>query len=221
MSADGEWEPAEKIDDPDELSQTHRIRELLQRRAHALDVGEEAARAMLSGDLERDEARMVFLQAIRSLILDLYTKLDGVTDEEGRSYLSNHPIGTLTVDVPGSLPQNARDERLAPGASPPQPREFGVEGLQWFVEHDFPFQVAFRVRTMHGQPGVDTETVDVFPPMQLLYQALVACEEAMDDLGIDAEIGIEEGDAKFDYSDILEEGAGGDFPDIEEEDGAE
>lgn len=192
MSGGEEWEPAEQIDDPEEYSQTQRIRELLQRRAHALDVGEEAARAIISGDLEREKGQLVFLHAIRSLILDLYTKLDGVEDDDGNSYLREQPIGEITVDVPPGLPQSGRDRRLAPGGSTPEPETVEVEGLQWFVAQNFPLRVTFSVRTLDGKPGVDRQSVDVYPPMELLYSALVACEEAMDQLGIDVEIKAED-----------------------------
>lgn len=193
--------PDQAVDDPDKISQTTRIRELLERRRNAIDAAEEAGIAAVSGELSPEQARMFYLQRLRSLIIDLWTKFgDGQQADEGnkegdddkstaKNYLDDYKIGEMQVPVPESLPTSVRDRRLAPGASPPEPKVVEVNGLGWFVRNDFPLEVGWQVRAMTGGGhSVQSETVAVVPPMSLLNDALIACTEFMDEMGIDVEI---------------------------------
>lgn len=203
MAVDGNQQEF-AIDDPEDLSQRKRVKELLDRRQDVINARDAAFEAMLFGELPRDAAAQYYRSRIESLILDLWTKFNHAEVEAGNEYLNEKVIDTLTIVPPPELPTDRADERLAPGAEPASAETVTIRGLKWFLEHDEAIEVTFQTRTMIGGPGVDRQTKQVTVPMRTLDQALINCVEFIDKAGIDADISEAEQQTKIDR-DLLEE----------------
>lgn len=191
-----------QIDDPDQLSQTQRITELLERRRSVIDARDEAFDAQLLGQAAEREALAYYRSRIESLILDLWTKFSA-EEMDGEEYLDSEVIDEVEVPPPEEMRPGSGD--LGPGASAPEPKTRTIEGLKWFIENDGPIEVPFTAR-LSDPPGQQTAVQQVPIPRKTLDKALIKCIEFLDEAGIDADIVTDDGDAAFDYSDILENG---------------
>lgn len=173
--------------DPEELSQQTRVRELLERRKNVIDARDAAHEAMTFGEIDRRDALLYYRGKIESLIIDLWTKFKVDEDDiDASEYLAEKKIDTLTVPVPEELTKD-----LAPGAEPPEPQTETIHGLQWFLENDHVIETEYRVRTMSGGPGWETLVGRVMVPQRTLDKALLLCTEFMDQLGIDVELSVD------------------------------
>jgi len=196
-----------QIDDPEELSQTKRIREILNRRQGVLEARDRAMDEMTLGDIGGQEALQHYQSRIESLVLDLYTKfkqLDIESESEAENsedYLFKKKIDTVVVDPPQSLIPNERD--IANGENIPEPKEETIEGLYWFIKNEPVIQKSFSV-TSWNPPGVQTDTNARFVPKRTLDKALVHCMEFIDKAGIDAKFEQKEQRTKIDRE-LLEE----------------
>jgi hypothetical protein len=186
------------VDDPEESAQDARIRGLIQRRREAIDAARTAERLTVAGEAKAEDARQLFLAELRALIMDLWPTLRREFDGAylGGEYVGDDvdpkAIGTFTVDPPESLPTERNDDRLTPGASPAMPKQIKVDGLAWFVQIEVPIEVRWRVRTMTGGPGWQTEVVQTAPPTWVLNAGLNHCSEFMAEIGIDLEMKAED-----------------------------
>lgn len=190
-----------RIDDPESLSQTKRITELLGRRKRVLDARDEALDALMLGKASREDALGYYRSRIESLILDLWTKFKNEDIENGREYLETREIDTIEVPPPREL--HPDDGDLAPGESAPGPKYETIEGLRWFLNNDGAIQVPFTAR-MHDPPGSQTVVQEMQVPLSTLDKALMACIEFLDEIGVDADISQEEQQTKIDRE-LLEE----------------
>lgn len=220
-----------RINDPEELSQQQRIKELLERRRDVLDARNQSFDAELLGDVNHAEAVSFYRSRVESLIMDLWTKFtsdpsatakraDGAgaesgtnTEEIGRQYLDREVIDEIEIPPPDEL-RPTGNGGLAPGADPPDPKTVTIRGLRWFIENDGTIQVPFSAE-LYDPPGEKTEVREVAVPRETLDQALLKCIEFLDEIGVDADLTEGQGDAGFDYSDIIEEGPPeGDTPNV-------
>lgn len=193
------------IDDPEELSQKKRINELLHRRKSVIDARDAAIEAQLMGQTPRADALQYYRSRIESLIIDLWTKFKNDEIDVGKEFLEQREIDTIRVDPPASFPRSPDDEDLAPGATPPAPKQVRIRGLKWFLENEGAIQVPFTVR-MDGDngPGQRTEVQEVSVPLTTLDKALLTCTEFLDEAGIDADLTTKEQQTRIDR-DLLEE----------------
>jgi len=194
--------PQYQIDDPEELSQTKRINELLARRKAVIDARDEAFDVQLLGEATEQEALAYYRSRLESLIVDLWTKFDGEDFELGQEYLETKDIDTIWVPPPDDV-QPGGDADLAPGVDVPDPKPVHVQGLRWFIDHDQTVSVEFTVASW-DPPGKQTVTTEVMVPETTLTKGLTACIEFMDETGIDADLNEQEQQTKIDRE-LLEE----------------
>jgi len=185
------------IDDPEELSQKTRIRELLQRRKDVLDARSRSKDEELLGGVDHMDAIGHYQNHVETLILDLWTKFTSVktsddtkTEPEtdggqsiGEYYLYAVPIETVQVPPPPEMPCGTD---LAPSADTPEAKPETIKGLKWFVENDPFVTKSFTVRSFNP-PGERTFTNTVPIPRSVLDKAVANCFEFMDEVGIDAD----------------------------------
>jgi len=172
-----------QIDDPEELSQKTRIREILNRRTNVIDARDRAFDAMALGDASRQQALGFYRSRIESLILDLWTKFENEDLDDGREYLESVEIDTVAVPPPEEL----SDDRLADGVNAPGPKEATIDGLQWFITNDTTIRVPFTAQSW-DPPGEKTVVAEHPVPRRTLDGALVKCMEFIDVTGIDIDI---------------------------------
>jgi len=200
-------EPGVEIDDPEELSQTKRIREILDRRRGVLEARDRAMDEATLGEVQKRRALQHYQSRIESLILDLWTKfeqvdVEGDTEETGIDYLERKEIDTIVVQPPNSLLPHEGDG-LAPGVNYPDAKHETITGLRWFIDHDPVITKSFTV-TSWDPPGEQTGMNSTYVPIRTLDKALLACMEFIDKAGIDAKFEQKEQRTKIDR-DLLEE----------------
>lgn len=205
-----EQEPAFEIDDPEELSQKTRIKELLSRRTSVIDARDQAFDAMTLGQATQEQARAFYQRRIESLIIDLWTQFQNEDIDAGTKYLFEETIDTVEVPPPAEL-QDA--ENMAPGESIPQPKKEPIRGLFWFVNNEPIVAAEFTAHTW-DPPGQSTYIAERPVPARTLDKALMKCMEFIDETGIDINVRQDQGDHGFDYSDILENGPPGQADDM-------
>jgi len=191
-----------QIDDPEELSQKTRIREILNRRTNVIDARDRAFDAMALGDASRQQAVGFYRSRIESLILDLWTKFENDDLDEGEKYLKSATIDTVTVPPPEPLQPGQRDN-FAPGETAPDPKRVDIQGLEWFINNDPIVSATFTAR-MWNPPKQVTMSNSAVIPRSLLDKATTLCFEFMNEAGVDATSGEEDGDAGFSYPDFVD-----------------
>jgi len=201
-------DPDIRIDDPEELSQTQRIREILNRRQGVLEARDRAYDETIAGEVGDEQAIAHYQSRLESLILDLWTKFETLEledDDEGRTgeyYLKEVHIDTIEVPPPAELMPDSDDDILD-GAEPPTPKTVSIDGLQWFIENDPYVRASFSVESWNP-PGTRTATNARHIPIKTLDKADVKINEFIDKAGIDADFEEKEQRTKIDR-DLLEE----------------
>lgn len=197
----GQKDPDFQIDDPEELSQKTRIKELLSRRTNVIDARDQAFDAMTLGQASEEQALNFYRSRVESLILDLWTKFENEDLDKGAKYLTSEPIDTVYVPPPPEL----SSENLAPGVTPPEPKPRKIAGLKWFIENEGFVTAEFTAQSW-DPPGERTVVNRRTLPRRTIDRGLVKCMEFIDEAGIDVAVEDNDKEATADYSDILEEG---------------
>lgn len=169
------------IDDPEELSQKTRVRELLERRKDVLEARNTSKDEELLGGVSHLDALGHYQTHLETLILDLWTKFYGT--KEGKQYLKNEDIATVQVPPPSEVPTG---DDLAPGADAPEPKTVTITGLEWFVENEPVIRKSFTARAWNP-PREQTFTNTVVLDRSVLDKAVAKCFEFMNEVGIDAD----------------------------------
>jgi len=191
-----------RIDDPEELSQRKRIKEILNRRKDVIDARIDAKNMWVSGELDQIEAVRLYQNAIQGMILDLRPKIKSSDDVDGETLLEDKAIATVTVFPPmNEIPENQRD--FAAGADQPDPKTVTIRGLEWFVHHDPVIRRKFELTTWNP-PQKTKVTGQSIIGFDVLDKALEECIQFVDDSGIDADMEEQEQQTKIDR-DLLEE----------------
>lgn len=191
------------IDDPEELSQTTRIREILSRRADVLEARNRAVDEAALGGATPQQAVMHYQSRLESLILDLWTKFedsditaeppeggswgpDGVDVSYGTNLLVYEPIDTVEIPPPPELVPDSSG-RLPPGRDPPEPKTVTIAGLRWFIENDPVVSAEFEAVLLRP-PGRRTATNERFIPIRTLDKGLTVAMKFINALGVDADL---------------------------------
>lgn len=168
--------------------------------------------ALAEGDIGRTRASLAARQTVEVLIHEIMPLLK----EHGEEYLEEREIGTMRLDIPSEATAGSFQSGLEHAKT-----EFPAvtfRGLQSIIEA--PDFVVGRYVIQHRDPihGTRTtaQTVREPIPKSIINTAHNVTSEFLDEIGFGAGVH-DDGDAGFDYSDILEEGppGTGEVPDIE------
>lgn len=188
-----------RVDDPEQLTQAQRIRSLLDRRKRVIDSLEATTVAHAEGAKAESDSRLVLVANLRSLIMDLHPVL--LSSESGSDWIDDCEIGSFAVEPPGDAPTDPTDPTLAPGYEPARPKRFEVNGLDWFLNQDFPIGVEWTVvRASDTKPR--TISKEVLPPLGICVTACKETISCMNELGIDADVHEDSGTFGFNYDEI-------------------
>jgi len=204
MAAEEPPEDGFEIDDPEELSQKKRVRDILNRRNEVIDARNRAMDERLLGEASHEESLAHYQSRIESLIIDLFTKFEAYESDEvdGDYYLYDTEIDTITINPPPEvMPSSTSD--LASGAEPPEPKTVTIKGLNWFIENEPIVTESFSVQQWNP-PQVHTASNRRLIPFKTLDKAFIKCIKFIGDIGIDAKIEEQEQHTKIDR-DLLEE----------------
>ncbi len=196
-----------EVDDPEDLSQKKRVRDLLNRRNDVIEARNMALDEQLLGEANQQQALAHYQSRIESLIIDLYTKFAGYNDEDsdenlGEEYLQEVQIDTIEIPPPPEMQQKTQTD-LAPGESLPESKTVEIRGLEWFIENEPVVTKHFTVKSWNP-PQEMTVPNSRLIPFRTLDKALLKCTEFMDEIGIDAQLDEKEQQTKID-KDLLEE----------------
>lgn len=189
------------IDDPEELSQKTRIRNILERRKDVLEARNMSKDEELLGSATYQDALGHYQNHLETLIIDLWTKFKET--DTGTEYLERKHIADVEVPPPPELLPDEESDYAA-GADVPDTKEVSIHGLSWFVDSE-PVVTAEFTTTTWNPPGERKETNGRLIPRHVIDKALTITLEFMNDAGVDADLGGEESDAGFSYPDFVDE----------------
>lgn len=190
-----------QIDDPDSISQSQRIREILSRRSDTLDVRDIANREVRFNDVDERRALLYYRTSIEGLILELWNVFQNLDDGTGEEYLKEKDIATFQIPPPESLRHRVSD--LQPGEGWPDPKTHHIVGLEWFLHNPEVITEQFTVESLNP-PRQITETQSYILQWGELDDALRYLLEFIDVAGIDADLVEEEQQTKI-TRELLEE----------------
>lgn len=187
------------INDPEQVAQANRIRSLLDRRTRCIDALEAATVAKAQSEADESQAKLTYIAHLRSLVVDLYSLVISDEDnEELQELFEEKELGSFEVQPPEKIPHTSD---LVPGEKPAETQDFTVEGLQWFLEQEFPLTVEWSVE-VRSQSQPVTARKEVIPSLTVCIKASQAVVSCMQELGLEAETYTDEGDYGFDYDTI-------------------
>lgn len=185
------------IDDPEDISQKQRIKEILERRANTLEARNMAKMEVLLGDLDEERALLYYRSHLESLIYELWNVFENMQSDAAEKYLHEKPKVELRVDPPKELLEKVDD--TDEGVGMPQPQYVRGSGLGWFVEAPERITREFSVQSF-DPPGKVTETGETLIGWQELDAGLRAAFEFINEADIDANFSEHGKEAYSDYS---------------------
>jgi hypothetical protein len=185
------------IDDPEDISQKQRIKEILERRANTLEARNMAKMEVLLGDLDEERALLYYRSHLESLIYELWNVFENMQSDAAEKYLHEKPKVELRVDPPKELLEKVDD--TDEGVGMPQPQYVRGSGLGWFVEAPERITREFSVQSF-DPPGKVTETGETLIGWRELDAGLRAAFEFINEADIDANFSEHGKEAYSDYS---------------------
>lgn len=173
-----------KIDDPQDTAQNERIKAILRRREEVLEARDRAKDQYYLSDIPQERAVMHYQSRLETLIVDLHNKFRHELVEGETDFWRDKEIATVEIPPPPALTD---DENLAPGEEAPTPKHATITGLSWFISHDPVIRREFTVRGWNP-PRELSEPSEVVLGFEVIDEAVMACFEFMNSLGIDADI---------------------------------
>jgi len=175
-----------EVDDANELSNKSRIRDLLNRRKEVLNARNDARAEMRVNNQDGMMALEIYHTYLTGLIIDLWTKL--VETRAGMQLLQEETIHTFSVSPPE---QEIRKLQSAMGVEAPAPKVVTINGLNWFLrQNSVMITETFDIQTW-SPPGTTTVEAQQPIPWAALDRAYIACEEYMNEIGVDAELNLD------------------------------
>lgn len=190
-----------RIDDPEDLSQNTRIKEILDRRYQTLEARDRLKEAVDMGQVSKEQALQNYRSRLESLVLELWNVFQNLESDKGKEYLTEKPIATFEIPPPESLLSQA--EELPPGAEYPDGKQHTIHGLRWFLDKPTTITETFELRSM-SPPKTLTETNEYLLQWGELDSGLQYALEFIDAAGIDADVSEEEQQTKI-TRELLEE----------------
>lgn len=208
MSDDNPEDPV-AVADPEEYSQSRRLRAIHNARENVLDTRNNILEAQLSNGFSDQLARRYFRQAVENYILEVEPLLTSGDVECAPAYWENEYLGSFTVHPPAELTQRPDDPHthIVGSDSIPEPETVGLYGLKDLIERTWPHTETFTLRINAKHDGIRSlsRTVSAEPSMDVLLSAFRQTNGFLQEIEIDATLNTNE-DAGFEYDDLLESG---------------
>lgn len=117
-----------KVRDLEQISERHRLTELLDRRRELLDTRDRVSEALEYGQIDYQRAVSIYAEKLVGLVLDVYPMFSWA--ERGEWYFKAVEIDTIPITAPQGL-----RESVAQSAGRPEPKAVTVRGLRWFIDN--------------------------------------------------------------------------------------
>jgi len=195
---------SKKISDPDEFSQTRRLRAIHDARDRVIDTRDRVEEARVLEKLDPRAGRQLFRRAVENYVLEVEELLtdDEVTTEV--DYWNGIELGSMVIEPPASFHQLLDDDHtyLVPGSQIPQGREITFYGVKSVLDAGRPETYTFSIeveRKHHGAETV-TETVGKEVPLRVSENAYRALNRFLHD--VDVSLGMEEGIREYGFEEV-------------------
>lgn len=175
-----------EVKDGNELSNKSRIRDLLQRRKEVLDARNDARAEMQVNGGNPVSALEIYYTYLTGFIMDLWTKL--VETEAGVKLLKTQPIHQFTIHPPQ---EKVEKIQAANGVEPPEPKIVTIKGLNWLLQRNSVIVTADFEVQLWNPPGTKTIHARQPIPWTALDRAFIGCQEYMNEIGVDADLHLE------------------------------
>jgi len=145
--ADGgliETQSQTQVRDVEQISERHRLKELLNRRREVLDTRDRVVEALEYGQIGYQRAVSIYAEKLTGMVLDMYPMFHWA--ERGDFFFQDVVLDTVTVPPPSDIRTS-----VAETAGRPEPKTVEIRGLSWFLDNDV---VVSRSFTGFGSGGV-------------------------------------------------------------------
>lgn len=186
----------EGIDDPEDISQKQRIKEILDRRRETLEARNMAKAEVKLGSLDELNAQSYYRTHLESLIYEIWNVLQNIEGDVGDEYLDERPEIVLPIDPPQELVE--RIDETDDGVQIPGPKYVRGSGLRWFIEAPDVVSREFRVQT-YEPPGEVTAVGEAVVGWEQLDKGLRTALEFINVAGIDADLADQKKEAEGKY----------------------
>lgn len=226
MSVDDEQPAAESVNDQDGHLKQRRLSDIHEARRNVREVVNKVEEAKLTGTVSEQQANTYIRRAVENYIREIRYPLKNT--EEGRKYWEKKKIGTLTINPPspaqlawrhklkneiGHPRPGRRDTSQIPGeytlrSSPSalEPRTVSLVGLNSLFDAPNPIQTTYSLRfSVRFRDTITVrETMEKQIPQEVLMEFFDIAIDASGDIGLEADLNDEDGDAGFDIEDVDE-----------------
>lgn len=217
MAADPENEAAEptqvQVADPEEFNQTERLRSINQVREQAGKAFEQTmVKLRDEPEFYEDDRRQILRAAVMRYLTDIEWLVHKAGDNE---LLAEIHLGDVVLEPPEYLVNLATDKSdsypRVVGSPDIKPQTWSINGFNDFLTAQEAFSATWSISvdTRHDGPTTVSESVSTFMPAHVSFNAFRMANQFLADQGIDIDLSEDNRDAKFEYTDILEEGPPG------------
>lgn len=212
--------PNQQVADPEEYNQTQRLRAINRARQRVEDTLEQSmVREVTDPEFSEDDRRQVVRAVVYSYLSNVFWLM--VRADRGDLVNDVH-LGTVELDPPPEFVELTQDrDQSYPrviGSPDIEPETFSIKGLREYLgaPRRFEYTWTIQLQQRHAQPEPVSQTRGSHMPVNISKNAFHAANRFCSETGIDIEIMEDDGDAGFDYSDILKTGppGNGDPPEI-------
>lgn len=216
--------PEYAVADPEEFNQTQRLRTINEVRKQA---GEAIQATMTQLRTEDDFDVTDRQQILRAAVYRYLTEIEWLAVKaEDNEILDEAEFGEVTLqpqDINELVNGQAESGVRVIGSPNLKPFRRPITGIRDYLTAPEVFEKTWTVQvdTRHSGPQPVKETRATYMPAYISLNAFRMANRFLSKNGIDVEIHESEGDAGFDYSDLLDEGPPGvgDMPEIEADGG--
>lgn len=202
-----------RVADPEEYNQTQRLRAINQARQRVEDTIEQSM-VRLRTDTEFEEPDRQ--QVVRASLYSYLTNIEWLMVAGGETkLLKEKELGTVTINPPQAFVEWGNNkQRDGPTVIGPQSLgsyEHPIYGIQGYLTAPEVFEASWSldVQKRHSSPQTVSRAKQTFMPVHISLNAFRLANRFLNESGIDIELKEDEGDAGFDYEDILVNGPPG------------
>lgn len=205
-----------QVSDPEEYNQQERLRAINQARQRVEDAIEQSMVRLVTDPDFEDADRQ---QVIRATLYSYLTNIEWLMAEaDETTLLHEFELGQVRIEPPERFVGWVSERHTGPrviGSPDLDAREYPIVGIQGYLTAPEVFEATWSVRVdqKHTNPQSISERKETYMPVHVSLNAFRAANRFLKDVGADIDMTPDPGDYGFDYSDILEEGPGGEAPD--------
>lgn len=168
-----------KVRDLEQISERHRLKELLNRRRELLDTRDRVVEALEYGQIGYQRAVSVYAEKLTGLVLDVYPMFSWA--ERGEWYFLEVEIDQIPVAPPRGLRKS-----VAETAGRPEGKTVPVRGLSWFIDNGVTVSREFTGYAAGGVQQTTTVQQEILP-MQTVDSGVQTITQFLHEVDVDVQ----------------------------------